>query len=105
MFHDGWAAVGLVAFVLVAARGVAIAIALWRTNLDLPTRAFMAWFGPKGVATMTFSLLVLSSGVRAGNRIFDLAALVVFSSVLIHGVTDTFGANWLAARATRREPG
>jgi sodium/hydrogen antiporter len=99
LFHDGWAAVALVAFVLLVARGVAIAVALWRTRLDLATRAFIAWFGPKGVATMTFSLLVLSSGVRSGTRIFDLAALVVFSSVLAHGVTDTFGANWIRARS------
>ncbi len=53
----------------------------------------MAWFGPKGVATMTFSLLVLGSGVPEGERIFNLAALVVFvldrSS---HGLTDTPGS-------------
>jgi NhaP-type Na+/H+ or K+/H+ antiporter len=99
LFGDGWAAVGLVAFVLVVARAAALAVALWRTDLDLPTRAFMAWFGPKGVATMTFSLLVLASDVRAGTRIFDLAALVVFVSILAHGLTDTAGSNWLAARA------
>ena len=29
--------------------------------------AFMAWFGPKGVATMTFSLLVLSDGIPAND--------------------------------------
>ena len=37
----------------------------------------MAWFGPKGVATMTFSLLVLGQAIAAGERIFNLAALVV----------------------------
>ena len=30
--------------------------------------AFMAWFGPKGVATMTFTLLVLAEGIGAGER-------------------------------------
>ena len=101
LFHDGWAAVALVPFVLIVARGTAIAVSLWRTRLNLATRAFIAWFGPKGVATMTFSLLVLSGGVRSGTRIFDLAALVVSSSVLLHGLTDRFGVNWLASRARR----
>jgi NhaP-type Na+/H+ or K+/H+ antiporter len=99
LFGDGGKAVALVVFALLVARSAAIAIALWRTDLDLPTRAFMAWFGPKGVATMTFSLLVLASSVRAGTRIFDLAALVVFCSIIAHGLTDTLGSDWLGRRA------
>ena len=51
----------------------------------------MAWFGPKGVATMTFSLLVLGEGVPGAERIFNLAALCVFASILAHGLTDTPG--------------
>ena len=54
----------------------------------------MAWFGPKGVATMTFSLLVLGEAIPAGERIFNLAALCVFASILAHGLTDTPGAEW-----------
>jgi NhaP-type Na+/H+ or K+/H+ antiporter len=59
----------------------------------------MAWFGPKGVATMTFSLLVLSqTSIAANERLFNLAALVVFVSIIAHGLTDTPGANWIARR-------
>jgi NhaP-type Na+/H+ or K+/H+ antiporter len=61
----------------------------------------MGWFGPKGVATMTFSLLVLGEGVRSGSRIFDIAALAVFVSILVHGLTDTPGANAIARHAER----
>jgi NhaP-type Na+/H+ or K+/H+ antiporter len=64
----------------------------------------MSWFGPKGVATMTFSLLVLSQPIRSGSVIFNLAALTVFCSILVHGVTDTAGANWIAARAKAQGP-
>ena len=43
-------------------------IALAGTRLDTAdARRFMAWFGPKGVATMTFSLLVLGRGDRRGR--------------------------------------
>ena len=59
----------------------------------------MAWFGPKGVATMTFSILVLGRGLESGERIFNLAALAVFCSIILHGLTDTPGSEWLARRA------
>ena len=48
--------------------------------------------------------MVLSAGVPAGGEIFNLAALVVFCSVIVHGVTDTPGANWLARRSERLQP-
>ena len=67
--------------------------------------AFMAWFGPKGVATMTFSLFVLGAGLPAGEEIFNLAALTVFVSIVVHGLTDTPGAKWLGAREEAREAG
>jgi sodium/hydrogen antiporter len=101
LFGDGWAAVGIVAFTLLLARPIAIWISLLGERVDTATKAFMAWFGPKGVATMTFSLLVLGLGVREGERIFNLAALVVFCSIILHGLTDTPGAEWIARRATR----
>jgi NhaP-type Na+/H+ or K+/H+ antiporter len=101
LFADGWAAVAIVVVVLIVARPVAVFAALARTPTDTATRAFMAWFGPKGVATMTFSLLVLGDGIAHGSEIFNLAALVVFCSILIHGVSDTPGAEWIARRAER----
>ncbi|HEV7460219.1 MAG TPA: cation:proton antiporter [Solirubrobacteraceae bacterium] len=105
LFGDGWAAVAIVVVTLLVARPVALFAALARTGLDTPTKAFMAWFGPKGVATMTFSLLVLSKQIPNGERIFNLAALVVFASIIAHGLTDTPGANWIARRAEARERG
>src|ERR1019366_7503685 len=69
--------------------------------LDTAIRAFMAWFGPKGVATMTFSLLVLSDRIASGTKIFNLAALTVFASIIVHGVSDTAGAEWIARRSER----
>jgi sodium/hydrogen antiporter len=103
LFGDGWAAVGIVAVTLLLARPAAVFLALVGTRTDTATRGFMSWFGPKGVATMTFSLLVLNDQIRAGTRIFNLAALAVFCSIIAHGLTDTPGANWIAARSERAE--
>ena len=101
LFDDGAAAVAIVVFTLLFARPVAVLIALLRTRTDMPTRLFMGWFGPKGVATMTFSLLVFSLGIADGERIFNIAALTVFVSILVHGLTDTPGAEAIARHAER----
>jgi NhaP-type Na+/H+ or K+/H+ antiporter len=99
LFGDGWAAVAIVVVTLLVARPVAVAIALAGTRVSRAALGFMAWFGPKGVATMTFSLLVLGSDVAEGERIFNLAALVVLCSIVVHGVSDTPGSEWMARRA------
>ena len=98
LFADGWAAIAVVAGTFLIARPLAIWVSLAGTRMANASKAFMAWFGPKGVATMAFSLLVLSHQVRAGEQIFNLAALAVFASILLHGASDTPGIKWIARR-------
>ncbi|MGI8413208.1 MAG: cation:proton antiporter [Solirubrobacteraceae bacterium] len=104
LFGDGWAAVAIVAFTLLVARPVAVFLALIGSEVSTATKAFMSWFGPKGVATMAFSLLILGETSTSG-RIFNLAALVVFCSIIVHGLSDTPGANWIARRAEAEDEG
>ncbi len=106
LFEDGWATVAIAVFTLFVARPVAIFIALaGNRQVDLGEKAFMAWFGPKGVATMTFALFVLGSTVPGGERIAVIAALTVFLSIIVHGLTDQPGAEWIARRDEgAREP-
>jgi NhaP-type Na+/H+ or K+/H+ antiporter len=104
LFGDGWAAVGVVFVTLLIARPAAVAVALAGTRLPLYLQAFMAWFGPKGVATMAFSLLVLTEGFPSAERIFNLAALCVLASILAHGLSDTPGSEWVARRAGEPAP-
>jgi NhaP-type Na+/H+ or K+/H+ antiporter len=101
LFQDGAAAVAIVAFTLLFARPFAVFVSLLGTRTDTVTRLFMGWFGPKGVATMSFSLLVLGQGIADGERIFNIAALAVFVSIIVHGLTDTPGANLIGRHAER----
>jgi sodium/hydrogen antiporter len=80
---------------------VAVFVSLLGTRTDTVTRLFMGWFGPKGVATMSFSLIVLGQGVAGGVRIFNIAALAVFVSIIAHGLTDTPGVNLIARHEER----
>jgi NhaP-type Na+/H+ or K+/H+ antiporter len=90
--------VAFIAFALFIARPVAIFLSFLRVDLPQPHRAFIAWFGPKGVAGMLFAVLVLNSDVAQGNAIFEAAAFVILASILIHGATDTLGTNWIERR-------
>lgn len=100
LFGDGAAAIAIVLVTLLVARPMAIWLALAGTRTPAPEKAFMAWFGPKGVATMTFALLVLAEGFGASERLFNLAAIVVFVSTIAHGLSDEPGVRWIARRGT-----
>jgi NhaP-type Na+/H+ or K+/H+ antiporter len=99
LFNDGWAAVAIVAVTLVLIRPLSIFVSLAGTRMSIATKAFIGWFGPKGVATMAFSLLVLGRNIEDGRRIFDIAALAVLTSIIAHGLTDHPGSEWMARQA------
>jgi NhaP-type Na+/H+ or K+/H+ antiporter len=50
---------------------------------------------------MTFALFVLGSTDPNAERIAGIAALTVFISIVVHGLTDHPGAEWMAKRAGR----
>ena len=87
-----------VAFALLLARPLAVMLSFMRTGIPESQKLFMAWFGPKGVASMLFALFVLKSKVDEGELIFDVAAIAIIASIVAHGLTDTVGARWMARR-------
>jgi NhaP-type Na+/H+ or K+/H+ antiporter len=93
-----WGLLLFVPFALLIARPVAVRAALTGTPLPGSQKTFIAWFGPKGVASMLFALLVLDEPVGEGALVFDVAAFVILSSILAHGLTDTVGARWIERR-------
>jgi sodium/hydrogen antiporter len=90
-----------IAFALLVARPIAILIAFLRVRMPTADRAFIAWFGPKGVASMLFALFVLNSAAESRDTIFDVAAFVVLASIVAHGLTDTVGAGWIQRRRAK----
>jgi sodium/hydrogen antiporter len=96
----------LALFILLAfliARPLALLISLIRVRLPRPQKLFMAWFGPKGVASMLFALFVLNSDVGERTAIFEIAAFVILASITAHGLSDTVGASWVERRMRAAE--
>jgi sodium/hydrogen antiporter len=98
------ALVAFVAFALLVARPAAVELSFLRSQMPRALIAFVAWFGPKGVASMLFALFVLKSDAENASVIFDVAAFAVLASILAHGLTDTVGARWVVGRIEEKAP-
>jgi NhaP-type Na+/H+ or K+/H+ antiporter len=96
--------IAFVGFALIVARPLAVLASLTGTRLSSPVRVFIAWFGPKGVASMLFALLVLRSQAPHATFVFEIASFTILSSIAAHGLTDTIGTRWIEARLEPARP-
>jgi sodium/hydrogen antiporter len=94
-------AITFIVFALFVARPVSVLVSFVGIRLSAPEKAFVAWFGPKGIASMLFALFVLNSTAPDRTLVFDVAALTILASILAHGLTDTVGASWIQRRLER----
>ena len=80
---------------LTVIRLIPIAISLVGSGVQLPTVAFLGWFGPRGLASILFALFVLEeSEIAAADQILTVTLVTVSLSIVAHGIT--------AAPAARR---
>ncbi|TMR40198.1 cation:proton antiporter [Actinomadura geliboluensis] len=84
----GWAGWAFAVLALVVARPVAIWVSFLRSRLTMREQAAVMWFGPKGFASVVYGLLVLESGIAAGDHIFHLVGATIALSILAHSSTD-----------------
>src|SRR5687767_5352392 len=80
-------AVGLFAVI----RPLATMLTLVRTPLSRAQRAFIAWFGVRGVGSVYYLAYALSHGVPAptGRMLADVTLVVVAGSIILHGISVT----------------
>ncbi len=90
-------AVAVIAILLV--RPAAMMLSLVRSTLPPRERSVAAWFGPKGFASVVYGLLALQSGIPTGEHVFDLVAITIALSIVLHSSTDV-----PVAKALRVEP-
>ena len=67
---------------------VPVAIALLGARARLPTLGFLAWFGPRGLASIVFAVIVIEESQLPHENLIVLAIyLTVGLSVFAHGLT------------------
>jgi NhaP-type Na+/H+ or K+/H+ antiporter len=73
---------------LTVVRMAPVAVAALGTGARPPTVAFLGWFGPRGLASIVFALLLLEEGGLPGDDvILSTVFVAVLLSVLAHGIT------------------
>jgi NhaP-type Na+/H+ or K+/H+ antiporter len=87
---------------LTVIRMVPIALSLVGAGLRFPTKLFLGWFGPRGLASILFVLLILEeSEVAHRDEIFATTVITVAISALLHGITAAPLAKRYGALAAR----
>jgi NhaP-type Na+/H+ or K+/H+ antiporter len=73
---------------LTVIRMVPVAISLIGSPLDWAAVGFIAWFGPRGIASVLYLLMVvLEVGVKGLEKPLSIIVLTVLLSVFLHGLT------------------
>jgi NhaP-type Na+/H+ or K+/H+ antiporter len=62
-------------------------ISLWGTALNTESRLFLGWFGPRGLASIVFGVIVLQFELEAKEEIVAAVVATVLLSVALHGLT------------------
>jgi NhaP-type Na+/H+ or K+/H+ antiporter len=90
---------------LTVVRMLPVALVMLRTGFALPSIAYVGWFGPRGLASIVFSTVVVEQAVPGASTISDVVLLTVAISMVVHGVTAAWGAGryatWFEAAAAR----
>lgn len=93
----GWRAVAYAVLSLTVVRMGPVAVALAGSRFRLPTVLYVGWFGPRGLASIVFALLLLEDGPAGAGALVDVVAITVGLSVVLHGATAAWGAGAYAA--------
>ena len=58
-------------------------------KIDLSTRLFFGWFGPRGIASILYILVAVGEleGIKGHEEIFAVASLTVLLSIILHGLS------------------
>jgi NhaP-type Na+/H+ or K+/H+ antiporter len=95
------AALLLAAVTIFLARPVAIGLVLRHAAVSASARAFIGWFGPRGLNSLLLALLVVNASVAGAEWLLAVVGLVVIVSVAAHGTTATPISEWYGRKVTR----
>jgi NhaP-type Na+/H+ or K+/H+ antiporter len=105
-----WRAVLYGVLSLTVVRMLPVAVSLLGTHARLQTVAFVGWFGPRGLASIVFTVIAVEDGSLAhASEISTAVVFTIVLSVYLHGVsarplTERY-AGWYRAHSDDRLPG
>ncbi|WP_394226035.1 cation:proton antiporter domain-containing protein [Pseudoalteromonas spongiae] len=73
---------------LTVMRIIPVLLSLLFTQLNLKQRFLLAWFGPRGLASVVFTLILLQQLDGVSEQLIDIAILTIILSVFLHGISS-----------------
>ncbi len=106
--HVSWQVAVYAVLSLTIVRMLPVAISLWGSHARAPTVAFIGWFGPRGLASIVFAVIVEDTHRAHGDTLLTATYLTVGLSVLLHGLSAaplvSRYAAWYRGAASERLP-
>ena len=97
--HFTWEMLVYAFLSLTVIRMLPIYLSLAGTGETTASKLFLGWFGPRGLASIVFAIIVVNEDVPGGEFVAMVVVLTVFFSLVAHGIS----ANPLAALLGRKE--
>jgi NhaP-type Na+/H+ or K+/H+ antiporter len=88
---------------LTVIRILPIFLSLSGTGESTDSKLFLGWFGPRGLASIVFAIIVINKGVPEGKFIAMVVVLTVFLSLVAHGVSAHPLAKLLGQKEGKKE--
>ena len=98
--HATWHAVILALLFLTVVRMLPIWVSLIGSGLKRRDRLFLGWFGPRGLASILFTLIMIDEfDFPREQELLSCVSMTVFLSIILHGMSATPLSNWIGRRS------
>ena len=100
--HFTWGMLVYALLSLTVIRMVPIFLSLSGTGESTRSKLFLGWFGPRGLASIVFAIIVLNEGIPGSQFIAMVVVLTVFFSLVAHGISANPLANLMGQQKGKK---
>jgi NhaP-type Na+/H+ or K+/H+ antiporter len=70
-------------------RMIPVSLSLLGTRFDFQTHLFIAWFGPRGIASILYVLVIVDKigSIKAHESVFAVITMTIMLSIILHGLS------------------
>ena len=85
--HFTWRIMLYAMLSLTVVRMVPVILSLTGTGLRMESKLFIGWFGPRGLASVVFIIIVLGKDLPGQNTLAMTVVCTIVLSIVAHGLT------------------
>jgi NhaP-type Na+/H+ or K+/H+ antiporter len=97
-----WHAIAYALLSLTVVRIIPVFLSVMGMGLQTDSKLFMGWFGPRGLASIVFIVMVNEANLPGSKTLVQAVTWTVLLSVILHGITANPLANLYAKRVEAR---